>query len=178
MLGLLVFMILVNIIYNFKPLRIKEKPPFEILIQVGYVFVVFFSIELNQLQMIPWETILYLSLFAFQAHIAGEIMDIEPDKASGKRTTATIIGRRNSKLLMLGLLLLETYLLAFWFQDLVLAGFLGVFSLWMILDMFLIFRNRPYSLYQMKLFGIAMNLVALCSMVWIIISGKLLEPMH
>lgn len=122
MLLLLSFMIGINILYNFRPFRFKERPPFEIAIQVGYVFVAFFSVVLNDLEMIPWQTIVYLSLFAFQAHIAGEIMDIEPDLAAGKKTTATIIGRKNTKLLMLGLLILETFLLVHWFQDWLLGG--------------------------------------------------------
>lgn len=42
MLLLLIFMVVVNIIYNFKPFRIKERPPFEIFIQIGYVFTAFF----------------------------------------------------------------------------------------------------------------------------------------
>ncbi len=94
---LLLFMAVINIIYNYKPFRVKERPPFEILIQVGYVFTALFSILLNDLEMIPWQTLLYLTLFAFQAHIAGEIMDIEPDILTGKKTTATIIGRKKSK---------------------------------------------------------------------------------
>jgi len=85
MLLLLLFMVVINIIYNFKPFRIKERPPFEIVIQIGYVFTAFFSIVLNDLQMLPWQTILYLSLFAFQSHIAGEIMDIEPDIKAERR---------------------------------------------------------------------------------------------
>ena len=67
--------------------------------------------------MIPWQTFLYLTLFAFQAHIAGEIMDIEPDKLANKKTTATLIGRRNTKYLIITLLMLEVYILTFWFQD-------------------------------------------------------------
>lgn len=176
MLLLLAFMILINVIYNFRPFRIKERPPFEICIQVGYVFVAFFSVLLNDLPMIPWQTIVYLSLFAFQAHIAGEIMDIDPDLQSGKKTTATLIGRKNSKLLMLGLLVLETSLLLIWFNELFLAAFLGAFSIWLMLDLFVFFKSKPYTLAQMKFFGIAMNLVAICSMIWIIYSGKLLEP--
>jgi len=53
MLLLLLFMIAINIIYNFKPFRIKERPPFEIAIQIGYVFTAFFSIVLNNLHMLP-----------------------------------------------------------------------------------------------------------------------------
>ena len=177
MLLLLLFMITINWVYNFEPFRIKEKPPFEICIQIGYVFTAFFSVVLNDLTMLPWQTILYLSLFAFQAHIAGEIMDIEPDLISGKRTTATIIGRKNTKLLMLLLLAIEVFILSFWFKDFVLAGFLATFSLWLLLDVFIFFRDKPYSMLQMKLFGLMMNVSAILSMIWILYSGKLLQPM-
>ena len=120
--------------YNFEPFRIKERPPFEILIQVGYVVTVFFSTELNNLNALSWQTLIYLALFAFQAHIAGEIMDIEPDLESGKRTTATLMKRRNSKLLMLLLLFCESILVWYWFDDVVLATFLGLFSAFLVLD--------------------------------------------
>ena len=176
MLLLLVFMIVVNIIYNFKPFRIKERPPFEICIQIGYVFTGFFSVLLNDLPMLPWQTILYLSLFAFQAHIAGEIMDIEPDLEAGKKTTATLIGRKKTKLLMLSILIVEIYILSFWFKDYFLAGFLAIFSLWLVLDVFTFFKEKPYSLSQMKLFGYAMNISALASMIWVLYSGKLMHP--
>lgn len=176
MLLLLVFMIGINIVYNFRPFRIKEKPPFEIFIQVGYVFTAVFSVMLNDLQMLPWQTLVYLSLFAFQAHIAGEIMDIEPDLIAKKRTTATLIGRRNTKFLMLALLITEVFILSYWFQDYVLAGFLAVFSAWLVLDVFVLFKSKPYTVPQMKLFGLAMNISALLSMLWVLYSGKLLHP--
>jgi len=175
MLLLLLFMIVINILYNFKPFRIKERPPFEIAIQIGYVFTAFFSIVLNDLQMLPWQTILYLSLFAFQSHIAGEIMDIEPDIKAGKKTTATLIGRKNTKFLMLAFLFIEVYILTFWFEDYVLSGFLAIFSLWLLIDIFILFKDKPYSLAQMNLFGYAMNLSAIASMIWILYSAKLLH---
>lgn len=142
MLFLLLFMVFVNIIYNFKPFRIKERPPFEIAIQIGYVATALFSVELNNLPQLPWQTLLYLSLFAFQAHIAGEIMDIEPDKISNKKTTATVIGRKNTKYVMLGLLIFETYVLCFWFQDYVLGAFLASFSIWLMLDVFVFLKTN------------------------------------
>ncbi len=173
---LLLFMIVINVVYNFKPFRIKERPPFEIFIQIGYVFTAYFSILLNDLPMLPWQTFLYLTLFAFQAHIAGEIMDIDPDKKAGKKTTAVLIGRKNTKLVMLLLLLIESGLLIYWFNDYVLSGFLLMFSIWLILDIFIIFKNKPYHLSQMKLFGYAVNIIALLSMVWVLYSGNLLNP--
>lgn len=171
---LLTLMVIVNIAYNFPPLRLKERPPFEILIQSGYVITALFCIELNQLAILPWQTFVYLVLFAFQAHIAGEIMDIEPDKKALKRTTAVILGRKNSKILMLFLLILESVLLCYWFDDFVLGGFLAIFSIWLILDIFFIFKNKPYSVHQMKLFGYAMNASAILSMIWVLYSGSLL----
>jgi 1,4-dihydroxy-2-naphthoate octaprenyltransferase len=140
------------------------------------VFTAFFSVLLNDLQMLPWQTILYLTLFAFQAHIAGEIMDIEPDLKTGKRTTATVIGRKNTKFLMLFLLISEIFILSLWFQDYVLSGFLAVFSLWLITDIFFIFKEKPYTAAQMKLFGVAMNISAILSMIWVLYSAKLLQP--
>ena len=171
---LLLFMVLVNIIYNFKPFRVKERPPFEILIQVGYVTTAFFATELNGLQILPWQTLTYLSLFAFQAHIGGEIMDIEPDLQAGKRTTATLLHRKKSKFLMLILLLIESYLVWYWFKDIVLALFLFIFSIWMALDVFIFFKEKAYSLNQMKFFGYAVNLSAILSMMWGLYAGKLL----
>ena len=103
-------------------------------------------------------------------------MDIEPDILSKKKTTATLLGRKKTKILMLLLLIVEVYILSIWFQDYVLAGFLAVFSVWLILDTFFIFKDKPYSVSQMKLFGIAMNLSALLSMIWVLYSGKLLYP--
>lgn len=173
---LLLFMIVINIIYNYKPFRIKERPPFEIFIQVGYVFTALFSILLNDLEMIPWQTLLYLSLFAFQAHIAGEIMDIEPDILAKKKTTAVLIGRKKAKFLMLFLLIFEAYILKFWFNDWVLSSFLAAFALWLILDIFVFFKDKPYTLKQMKIFGIAINVSAILSMIWVLYSGNLLHP--
>lgn len=173
---LLAFMIVINILYNFKPFRIKERPPFEICIQIGYVFTAFLSVLLNNTEMIPWQTILYLTLFAFQAHIAGEIMDIEPDLIAKKKTTATLIGRRKAKFLMLVILLLEVYILSVWFQDYVLAGVLAIFSAWLIIDVLFIFKDKPYTLLQMKIFGFAMNISALASMLWVLYNGSLLNP--
>ncbi len=173
---LLLFMIVINIIYNYKPFRLKERPPFEILLQVGYVFTALFSILLNDLEMIPWQTLLYLSLFAFQAHIAGEIMDIEPDILAEKKTTAVLIGRKKAKFLMFFLLLFEAYILKFWFDDWVLSSFLAAFAVWLLLDIFIFFKNRPYTVPQMKLFGIAINVAAVLSMIWVLYSGNLLHP--
>jgi 4-hydroxybenzoate polyprenyltransferase len=70
--------------------------PFEIVIEVGCVMTALFSLLLYERPMLPWITKPYLCLFAFQAHIAGEIMDIEPDRKAGNKTTTAFIGRPNA----------------------------------------------------------------------------------
>lgn len=102
-------------------------------------------------------------------------MDIEPDLEAGKKTTATLLKRKNSKILMLLLLLSESFLVWYWFHDLILSVFLLVFSLWIVLDVLVFFKDRPYTLSQMKLFGYAINIFAILSMIWVLYSGTLLQ---
>lgn len=173
---LLLFMIVVKIINNYKPFRIKERPPFEIFMQAGYVFTALFSILLNDLPMLPWQTFLYLIVFAYLAQIAAEIMDIDPDREAKKKSTAVLIGRKNSKLLLLFLILFEAYILKFWFDDVVLSLTMGLFALWMIIDLFFVFKDKPYSVSQMKAFGVLANVAALLSIIWVLYSGTLLHP--
>lgn len=174
--ALFVLIALFNIIYNFNPFRIKSRPPFELLIQIAYILTAVFSSWLNDVALIPWQAFIYLCLFCFQAHLAGEIMDLEPDRQAGKITSALKLGRLGSKIFMVILLALEVFILCFWFKDFVLAAALGVFALWLLLDMFIFFKNKNYSLFQMYLFGYGMNVLGFASMVWILYSGNLLHP--
>ena len=140
------------------------------------MFVALFSILLNDMPMLPWQTFLYLIVFAFLAQIIGEIMDLDPDRQAGKKSTVVWIGRKRAKLLLLLLILFETYILNFWFDDIVLTVAMATFAIWMILDIFFIFKDKPYSVLQMKTFGIIANIVAVLSLVWVLYSGKLLHP--
>ena len=168
--------IAVNLMYNFEPFRIKSRPPFEMLIQVAYILTAIFSAELNQVPAIPWQAVVYLSLFCFQAHLAGEIMDIDPDRLAGKTTSALLLGRQKAKGLMVIILLAEVYLLSFWFRDYILAAVLALFVIWLLLDIFILFRSKAYTLNQMLLFGHGMNAVGIASMIWILFTANLLEP--
>jgi hypothetical protein len=77
---------------------------------------------------------------------------------------------------MLDLLLLEMLILSVGFQDYVLSSFLMVFSAWLVFDIFIFFKENPFILAKMKLFGWAMNLSAVLSMLWVLCSGELLTP--
>lgn len=173
---LVLFMFVVNILYNYKPFRLKERPPLDILLQLGYVFVALFSILLNNPEMMPWQSFVALSILAFSAHLVGEIIDMESDTLANKKTTALFLGRKNSKLLLILLLVLETYLFWDWFRAWVVAGITGFSSLWLLFDVLLFYKARPYSQKHIMIFGICINLLAYATLFWVLYSGSLLHP--
>src|SRR5580692_11521103 len=91
-------------IYNAPRFGWKSKPPFDVLIQASYLLVFVLSSWLNHAPLLPWATFLFGALFAMHSHIFGEVMDIAPDRLSGRRTTATLLGAVSSKLLMAAIL--------------------------------------------------------------------------
>ena len=52
---------------------------------------------------------------------------------------------------------------------------LAAFLAWLLLDRFVIFRGRGYSLAQMKLFGLGANTMAALTMAWAWWTGCLLR---
>jgi 4-hydroxybenzoate polyprenyltransferase len=153
-------------IYNAPRFGWKGHPPFDVLIQTSYLLVFVLSSWLNGARQLPWQTFLFGALFAMHSHIFGEVMDIEPDSLSGRRTTATIIGRVPSKLLMAALLCVETALVWIYFRDAVIAGFLALGALWFVLDAALVWENRAYSPFEMRLFMWGWNIAALLGIFW------------
>ena len=116
---------------------------------------------------------LFLSLFAFQSHLIGEVMDIVPDKAAGKITSAVVIGMFYTKLLIIAIVALEVGIIYFIFDDLVFSLMLFCGMLWLLIDLFIVFKTNVYTLFQMKLFGWMSNVVALASMGYVWWSGCL-----
>jgi 4-hydroxybenzoate polyprenyltransferase len=154
-------------IYNWPRYGLKSRPPLEILNQAGYLFVFLLSSWVNYVPQLRWPAVLFGALFAMHSHVFGEIMDLEPDRSSGKRTTAVVIGRVPAKLLIAMLLGVETALLYIFFRDPMLSGFLLASSLWFVLDAIVLWRNRPYTTAQMRFAMLAWNAVALTSMPWV-----------
>jgi 4-hydroxybenzoate polyprenyltransferase len=154
-------------IYNWPRYGLKSRPPLEILNQAGYLFVFLLSSWVNYVPQLRWPAVLFGALFAMHSHVFGEIMDLEPDRSSGKRTTAVVIGRVPAKLLIAMLLGVETALLYVFFRDPMLSGFLLASSLWFVLDAIVLWRNRPYTTAQMRFAMLAWNAVALTSMPWV-----------
>src|ERR1700674_4900709 len=87
-------------LYNAPGIGWKGRPPFDVLIQASYLLVFVLSSWLNNAPQLPWQAFLFGALFAMHSHVFGEVMDIEPDLLSGRRTTATSIGRGRAKFLI------------------------------------------------------------------------------
>ena len=174
MLVLLLVFVVINGAYNLPKNGLRSRPPLELLCQVGYVLTALFSVYINETPNLPWQTYLYLLFFAWQSHLIGEVMDIEPDSQAGRRTTATILGVKGTKLLIIGIVLVEVLMLIFVFKDVVFGGMLAIGLIWLLLDLFFIYKAKTYSVNQMKLFGAMSNVVAIASMGYVWWSGCLL----
>lgn len=166
--------IIINGLYNLPKNGLRSRPPLELLCQVGYLLVAPFSILINDVSGLPWITYFYLLLFAWQSHLIGEVMDIVPDRTAGRKTTATVIGIIKTKWLIIGIVVIEVSLLFFVFKDFIFGGMLALGLIWLFLDLLFIYKNQRYTLFQMKLFGIISNLVAVASMAYVWWSGCLL----
>lgn len=160
--------------YNARPFALKGRPPFDVLIQSSYLLVFVLSSWLNRVPQLPWQTFLFGAFFAMHSHVFGEVMDIEPDQKSDRRTLATEIGRVPAKLFIAALLIIECILVAKYFDDRAITIFLAVGALFFLLDATLLWKNRAYSTPQMRLFLWGWNAAAILGIVWNALHGSLL----
>jgi len=153
-------------LYNAPGIGWKGRPPLDVLIQASYLLVFVLSSWLNSAAQLPWQTFLFGAMFAMHSHVFGEVMDIEPDRLSGRRTTATVIGRVRAKFLIAAFLCIETSLIWTSFRDWIVTGFLAVGAIWFLMDATLLWRERAYSPKEMRLFLWGWNAAALLGMFW------------
>jgi len=170
---LLLLFLVINGLYNLPGKGLRSAPPLELLCQLGYVLIVPLSVYVNHTEAVPMATYLYLFLFAIQSHLIGEVMDIEPDKVAGRKTTATKIGMRNTKLLIIFIVIMELILLITVYQEYMFAAMLGLGLIWLLIDLFFVFKLKTYTLNQMKLFGVLSNAMAIVTMAYVWYSGCL-----
>jgi 4-hydroxybenzoate polyprenyltransferase len=153
-------------IYNAPRFAWKGNPPFDVLIQASYLLVFVLSSWLNNAPQLPWQTFVFGALFAMHSHVFGEVMDIEPDYLSGRKTTATVIGRVTAKFLIVALLAVETLLVRLCFHDWIVAGFLALGAVWFAVDATLLWKERKYRPEEMRLFLWGWNIAALLGIFW------------
>jgi len=170
---LLLSFVLINGLYNLPKHGLRSKPPLELLCQIGYLLIAPLSIALNSTNELSAWTYFYLLLFAFQSHLIGEVMDIEPDRKVGRKTTATILGMKKTKLLIILILAIEVSILILVFNEYIFGSMLFAGLLWLLIDLFLIFKTKTYSLAEMKLFGLLSNFMAIVTMGYVWYSGCL-----
>lgn len=173
MLLVLAGILVVNAAYNHPRWGLRGRPPFELLNELGVLLLVHLSVLLNGVPQLPWQTYLYLYIFTVHAHLVGEVMDLEPDRLGGRRTTALVLGRRRTKALIVALVAAECALLVFVFGDLVLAAILGLGLVWLLADILVIFKDREYTVAEMRLFGVAMNFAGYATILWALHAGTL-----
>ena len=164
-------------VYNWPPPGLKGRPPFELVNQLGYLLVFVLSSWLNGVPQLPWQTFIFGALFAMHSHLFGQIMDVEPDRLSGRRTTATIIGSVPAKGLVAALLAAESALVGACFRDALIAGFLALGAGWFLLDALVIWRARPYRPAEMRFFLLGWNAAAILSLGWVWYTATLTRPL-
>ncbi len=170
-LGWFLAVLAANALYNWPTHGLKSRPPFDMVNQAGYLLVFVLSSWLNAVPQLPLPTFLFGALFAMHSHLFGEILDVEPDSMSGRRTTAVAIGIRASKFILAAFLVLEGAIVAGILGNLWIGAFLGFCALWFVLDAGVMLRNREYTPNQIRLFAFALNAVALISMPLVWASG-------
>ena len=155
-------------LYNNPKGGAKTRPGFDILNQLAYLLVFILSSWLNHLPQLPWYTFVFGALFAMHSHLFGEVMDLEPDRAAGRRTTGLALGAIGSKKLLAGLLFAEGLLVFLSTGDVLVAVALAAGSIWFLLDAFWLWRARPYSPFEARLFFVGWNIAAVVSapIVW------------
>lgn len=169
---LILAMIGVNALYNLPEHGLRAKPPWELLNVLGMLLLIPFSSLLNQVPNISTAAYVYLGLFCIQAHLIGEIMDIEPDIKGGRTTTAILLGAPKTKILVMIIILAEALLLTFAFKEYLLASFLFACVPWLIFDL-LVLGKKPYSRLQFSIMGAGLNLSGYASMIYVWLTGGL-----
>ena len=162
-------------LYNSPRVGWKARPPFDVLIQASYLLIFVLSSWLNHVPQLPWPTFVFGALFAMHSHVFGEVMDIVPDRKSGRRTTATQIGAVRAKFLIAALLCVETGMVYWFFHDAIISGFLGAGVLWFLVDSRVLWRERLYTPRQMRAFMWAWNGAAVLGMYWNWASASLIK---
>jgi 4-hydroxybenzoate polyprenyltransferase len=146
-----------TLLYNSPRFGAKDRPVFDVLAQIGYLLVFVLSNWLNGQVLSPWYLFAFGALFAMHSHMFGEVMDIAPDKAAGRKTTAVAIGPRASKALVVVLLLIEFFLASNIHYKPWLPYFLAAGVIFFALDAAFIWRERSYAAWQMTTFFLGWN---------------------
>ena len=172
MLGWYAALIGATAIYNLPRYGFKNFPVVDVLNQCAYGLVFYLSSTINHVPPLPWPTMIFGVMFAMHSHLLGEVMDLEPDRLAGRRTTAIFIGAVPTKLLIATFLATEAWLVNHATGDRVITLFLASGAGWFVCDA-IFFRARAYPEWLARLFLLGWNVVALASAWYVWSSGAL-----
>ncbi len=154
-------------LYNSRRFGFKNYPFVDLLNQCGYLFVFVLSSWLNDVPQLSWPVFVFGALFAMHSHLLGATMDIEPDRAAGRRTTAGVLGPIGAKFVIAAFLLVEAGLIGWYLENTFIAALLAMGAGWFVLDALVIWRSTPYSNRMMAAFLLGWNAIAIVSAPWI-----------
>jgi 4-hydroxybenzoate polyprenyltransferase len=159
-------------VYNLPRYGFKNFPVVDVANQAAYLLVFYVSSAINHVPQLPWQTMLFGVMFAMHSHLLGEVMDLEPDRLAGRRTTALVLGAVPTKLLIGMFLAVEAVLVAVSFNNWIVTTFLACGAGWFVVDA-IVFRARPYPEWLARMFLLGWNVMAIASAWYVWSSGAL-----
>ena len=144
----------------------KSLPVLDVLNQAGYVLIFVLASWLCEVDQLRPSVIVFSALFAMQSHLFGQLMDVEQDKAVGRRSTAILLGYRRTKALLTILMLIEAGIAAVYFRGAIVSLFMACGAIFFLLDALL--GPPRYTVAFTKAFFIGWNVIVIATMhlVW------------
>lgn len=168
LIGWFVAMALTNAVYNWPKYGWKNWPIVDLLNQVAYLLVFVLASWVCGVPQLHWPALVFCALFAMQSHLFGQLMDIDQDLAAGRKTTASVVGVRGGKLLLVAFMLVEAAIASASFRTWAVEAFMLAGATFFFLDVLVGYRGRPYPAWFSRAFFVGWNLVVVATMylVW------------
>lgn len=167
----------VDACYNLPSINFKGRPVLDVVSQSGYLLVFVLASWVNDVPQLPWPVFAFGLLFAMHSHLLAEITDIEPDRASGRRTTAVAVGAARTKMVIAAMLVCEALIVVLYtgqyfesgwarYAKWILASFLGAAGMGFAID-WLVRGEETISDKHLGWVLVVWNVVAVTSMYFV-----------
>jgi len=161
-------------VYNARPVALKGRPPFDVLIQASYLLIFILSSWLNRVPQLPWQTFSSApsSPCTLTSSAKSWTSSLTKNPAAARSPRNSVASLQNSSSPRSSLS--NHFSSAITSPNLVIAAFLALGALFFIADAILLWKNRPYSPPQMRLFLWGWNIAAVLGILWNAAHGSLL----
>ena len=171
MLGWFAAVVLVNATYN--TFGFKKLPILDLLNQSGYVLMFLLASWLCKVPGLNMAAVIFSALFAMQSHLFGQLMDIDQDRESGRRSTAVLIDVKASKFLLSAIMWIEVAIAATCFRGWYVAAFMALGAVFFLVDAAI--GPQRYPVLFTKAFFMGWNIVVIVTMYFVWRYGVFLE---